>query len=312
MRRRSPAMVMAVLALIAISSLIQVGLAASTSSSASRTGTWLSQEAVVASLTGSAWVMHDIDPDGIEAAVKSFSESGASGWTRLTTGDSLKKLDLVVVSSSGDSVLSLVCADMSVLQLGPGSILFIQDTLTPAKGIFALLTRLWQKPSLRVILGTLWASVTKRITPGSQFEVETPAAVAGVRGTKFEVSVAPTGATTVYVEEGVVEVRGLQHGKPQGAPVVVAAGQATYVEPGKPPTRPTDLPEEARKGKAFWKSGRPDEKPVPPGQSKEPKGKDEDEDGNDSPPDEPGQHSRQPGEGSDDQGKGQQEPQQES
>lgn len=245
----------------------------------------------MASLTGSVWVMHDVQPEDIDAAVRSFSESGAPGWALLKPGDSLKKFDLIAISSSEGSSLSLVCADMSVLHLGPGSFLFIQDTLRPSKGIFSFLARLWQKPSLRLVLGNLWASVAKRITPGSQFQVETPAAVAGVRGTRFEVSVSPTGATGVYVEEGVVEVRGLQDGKPRGEPVVLTAGQATYVEPGQAPTPPAGLPQEAKQGKAFGKSGRPDDKPTPPGQSKEPKGKDEGESDQLGPPEQPGEIS---------------------
>ena len=62
---------------------------------------------------------------------------------------------------------------------------------------------------VRIVAGTE-AEVDVQVTPGSQFEVITPAAIAGVRGTRFTVQVAqqPTGisATTITVQEGVVWV----------------------------------------------------------------------------------------------------------
>ena len=63
----------------------------------------------------------------------------------------------------------------------------------------------------------------------SRFEIETPAAVASVRGTEFTVVVDPDGATGLGVTEGWVDVTA------QGATVVVRAGQGTFVRPGQPP-----------------------------------------------------------------------------
>ncbi len=56
-----------------------------------------------------------------------------------------------------------------------------------------------------VAIGRLWARI-KKLFGRSKFEVETPAAVAGVRGTTLRVDVRADGESTVAVDEGEAEV----------------------------------------------------------------------------------------------------------
>lgn len=66
------------------------------------------------------------------------------------------------------------------------------------------------RPVLRaafVRLGSVWAQVASGVARLMRFEIETPTAVAGVRGTLFRLRVTPSGATWLYVREGVVELR---------------------------------------------------------------------------------------------------------
>ncbi len=60
--------------------------------------------------------------------------------------------------------------------------------------------------SLKLLWGKLWAKVAKMSSSKTRFQVETPTAVAGVRGTIFRVEVETDSATKVAVEEGEVEI----------------------------------------------------------------------------------------------------------
>lgn len=68
-------------------------------------------------------------------------------------------------------------------------------------------------------VGRLWIRVLKALSHKSKFEIRTPTATAGVKGTVFSVAVTPSGETTISVQEGQVHVD--------------AAGQATEVTSGK-------------------------------------------------------------------------------
>ncbi len=70
---------------------------------------------------------------------------------------------------------------------------------------------------------------------GSEFEIETPAGVSGVRGTEFGVAVQEDGKTGIATLEGAVETTAA------GASVAVPAGFQNLMFPGEPPTEPVPL-----------------------------------------------------------------------
>jgi hypothetical protein len=74
--------------------------------------------------------------------------------------------------------------------------------------------------------GTVWIRLRKALKGKSKFEVETPTAVAAVRGTVFRVSVLPDGSTAVSVWEGAVSLKP-GHGKE----VMVEAGASAQFRP---------------------------------------------------------------------------------
>ncbi len=109
--------------------------------------------------------------------------------------------------------------------------------------------------SLKLLWGKLWAKVAKLSSAHSRFQVETPTAVAGVRGTEFRVEVDPDSATRVAVEEGEVEVV-----QPRLARMVrLAAMRQAFFRRGREPSEPSqfDPSREARwerwSGRAFVK-----------------------------------------------------------
>lgn len=59
--------------------------------------------------------------------------------------------------------------------------------------------------------GSMQSTVTPKRTPGQRFDIRTPLAVASVRGTEFDVSVAEDGDTATSVTQGVVAVRAPAH-----------------------------------------------------------------------------------------------------
>ena len=100
-----------------------------------------------------------------------------------------------------------------------------------------------------LIRGKIWSLVEKLKSEKSRYEVETPTAVAGVRGTTFMVNVDPDGRSSrIGVVEGEVGVRSMGE-KP--AYVILKEKMATVVIYNKPPTPPELL--EAREA-AEWES----------------------------------------------------------
>jgi len=86
--------------------------------------------------------------------------------------------------------------------------------------------------------GQVWVNV-EGLEPGQTFQVETPAAVASVRGTRFSARVDPAGATIVSTQVGTVMVSAA------GSAVDVTGGSQTTVSPGDSPDHPEPMsPEE--------------------------------------------------------------------
>ncbi|MFC1946066.1 FecR domain-containing protein, partial [Chloroflexota bacterium] len=81
-------------------------------------------------------------------------------------------------------------------------------------------------------LGRTFSRVVKMFELGSSYEVETPSAVAVVRGTQFFTEVKQGGATSVHTTEGLVSVIA------QEEEVQVGVGHETVVEPDNAPTEP--------------------------------------------------------------------------
>jgi hypothetical protein len=119
------------------------------------------------------------------------------------------------------SAAELLFKDGTVVRLAASSDLEVKDLEVPPSG-----------PSLKARLvlaaGSVWASVI-HLTGGGEFEVATPWAVAGVRGTKFRVDASPAaGAVEVY--RGRVEVASAgERGPGDRAPVL--PGQRLAIDP---------------------------------------------------------------------------------
>jgi hypothetical protein len=114
----------------------------------------------------------------------------------LQAGSAIEVGDEVEVKAGGN--LALLLTDESTLVLAGGSKLKVDEAS------FAGLDR--QSFSARLLVGTVWAKVKKAVAGSpAKFDITTERAVAGVRGTTFQVEVEGE-ETRVDVEEGLVEV----------------------------------------------------------------------------------------------------------
>jgi len=115
-------------------------------------------------------------------------------------------------------VVELTLPDNSVLRLAPNTLFELNRALFPKK-----------KPlhfSCKVFLGSVWAKITRALGQArGTFHTETPSAVAGVRGTAYNLKVAADQSTDISVYEGEVCVQ---------PPLIVKGGPKEEIEwPGE-------------------------------------------------------------------------------
>lgn len=111
-----------------------------------------------------------------------------------------------------EATVTLNWVDGSRVRLGPETQLTVREC--------SLNTSTRERTSLFDLdAGEIWVRVLPDINGESEFQIQTPTATAGVRGTVFRIAVAPGGMTEVDVYEGRVEVRS------GGDQTSVAAGQ---------------------------------------------------------------------------------------
>lgn len=139
-----------------------------------------------------------------------------SGQIKLTRVGSTKT-DLITQACelySGD-LLETLQQSKAVLVYGDGTTMRIKErTLVEV-----------QPMSIKVFKGKTWYKFTKR---GTEFRIETPTLIAGIRGTEFEVSVSSRKKASVSVVEGAVAVNSVARGRG----MVLRPGMATHCEPG--------------------------------------------------------------------------------
>jgi hypothetical protein len=159
--------------------------------------------------------------------------AGTAAWTPLKAGDAVNLGDQL--RTPANSKLKLLFRDDSVLTLAQSSLLKVDEQVI---GATAPISR------FSLFLGTIRALVTDRYgAAGARFEVETPTAVAGVRGTGFITAYDATREETVVL--GLFDTTGVRSkADPRGEREVrVRAGEMTTVRRGSYPLRPTPTPE---------------------------------------------------------------------
>ncbi len=149
-----------------------------------------------------------------EVSVKARSDSD---FTPL--GDTRQVLAGSEVRTGPDSAVTLNWVNGSRIRLGPETSVRVRKC--------SLNTNTKATTSLFDLdMGRIWVRVLSMVGGKSKFEIRTPTATAGVRGTVFFVEVDRTGSTAVAVYEGAVEVA-TDTGR-----ATVGEGQQATVGPG--------------------------------------------------------------------------------
>jgi hypothetical protein len=142
-----------------------------------------------------AWLQRQPDPARVRSVTGQVQLiSGNDGSKRPLSGDMLVRVGDEILSHSGTATVEL--ADGSVVRISPNSRLAF-NRLTQYGKSGMVDTR------LRLDRGEIETRVKPVIEGGSRFEIETPSAVAAVRGTMFTLKTSP-GKTDLRVTEGVV------------------------------------------------------------------------------------------------------------
>jgi len=172
---------------------------------------------------------------GTVAATSGAADVGRAGaWTPAAVGMTVQLGDQL--RTGADGKIRVVFRDDSVIDLSEGSSLVLdQQVFDPDAGRFTSLLRLVQGKA-RAFVGSYYK------TPGASYEVQTPTAVAGVRGTSFLVSYSPDAdATDVVGIYGQIQVRNVN--ERIGGTVYITANETTTVMRNRPPTSPQQVDE---------------------------------------------------------------------
>ncbi len=123
----------------------------------------------------------------------------------------------VITKSNGRCILA--ASDGSIFKISPDSRVEVSSLMTAEEGSSAT-------TSLLLAMGHVSAEVQKAIGDEETVRIVTMSAVAGVRGTAFDVVVGPDGQTTVQVTEGLVAVD-----SDQAEPIEVKPGNQVNADP---------------------------------------------------------------------------------
>ena len=147
------------------------------------------------------------------------------------------------VIATGAEQVELTMGDGSVIRLDSNSKVQITDCNEPGGP---------EPPrsfnvELGLVLGSMWAHVTKAVGSGQAYQVKTERVVAGNRGTIFWITDTRT-ATTLHVDKDSMWIQGLRRGHAYGKKWTVKAGQtATWKRGAAKPV--------IRRGGAYYPPG---------------------------------------------------------
>jgi hypothetical protein len=172
---------------------------------------------------------------GSVAALEPNAQVGRDGgWGPLQLGDEIRMSDRVRTNESGR--VKIAFGDGSVAIVSNNSDLFIdRHVYDPSQAGGSSL--------LELLKGKVRTIVSDYYSDAGEYEVKTPNATAGVRGTDFIVAYDPvTEVTDVITASGRVYVRSLAATMAEA--VMVTAGTETTIEQGKAPTEPQSVGDE--------------------------------------------------------------------
>ncbi len=157
---------------------------------------------------------------------------GTKALTPVKTGTTVDIGDIFRVKSDGK--VEITFFDGGIIRIGPASRVEIKDyssDSTKTNNVIRLATG-----HVQVITGKTFIQKVSQFTEGNKFEVHTPNATAGVRGSNMVVSFIRSVTTTLFIDG-----KGYQYNPadPSGTRVTIVKGEISFVHaPLAPPTPP--------------------------------------------------------------------------
>lgn len=173
---------------------------------------------------------------GTLVGVEGAAEIGrGTTWTPATVGAQVQKLDWLRTGSAGGR-MSVALIDGSVLNIGEGSNLTLEDVVLDSTGGVV-------RSLVRLVAGKIRPVVDPSYRErGGSYEIETPTALVGVRGTEFVIAYDPVAEVSDVVGvTGQVEVHSVADRVNRG--VMITKQELTLVAKGKLPTPPQEIPD---------------------------------------------------------------------
>ena len=129
---------------------------------------------------------------------KSFVGTTKDGpWRALTKGMSVTQGQLIKTSKTG--IVEITLPGKSLIRLAPGTLCRLDEAIFPKQKRSKFIARLF--------FGKIWARISKAMGVGrGSFDIKTPTAIVGVRGTVYNVYAALDRSTQVSVYYGLVGV----------------------------------------------------------------------------------------------------------
>jgi len=158
-------------------------------------------------------------------------KAGTTTWTAAADRTELKENDELKTDAGSSAIIKM--DDGSMAKIGPLAKMKMEQLSKSGKD---------NNTSLDVSIGKSWNRVNK--IGDSSFNVKTPTAVAGVRGTFFSAEVDKSSAATFDVFAGSVQVAGKS--APDAGVLVGEHNRTTVAQNGKP-SKPTKIPADQEK-----------------------------------------------------------------
>jgi len=157
------------------------------------------------------------------AGTVQVQKKGSTAWTNAAAGTKLEAGDSLKTESDGSAVLLFF--DGSSMEVKANSQILVSEMSITGTGSTSI--------GLNQIVGSTINRVAKLVDSSSKYEVDTPAAVAVVRGTVFDLVVDENGDTTIKSEEDSVSFTA------SGVTVTVNQGFESNAPVGGTPSTPT-------------------------------------------------------------------------
>jgi FecR protein len=139
-------------------------------------------------------------------------------------GDRLDQQGEQITTAKGAETMLAIDNGIAIVRLTEETTLQVKQLSVNGSGGYITL--------LSVPKGMARLQVRPLTNPSTRLQIQTPAGIAGVRGTEFGVGIAPNGRTAIATNEGAVNATA------QGQSVLVGGGFFSVVPLGEPPTPP--------------------------------------------------------------------------